>query len=279
MNATALVEREKGQFPLSIATSLALESLAGIHPEIPNVTELPIKDVSTILINVRTLIRNICGALPSEAKKTLKAKAVIDTLLSEMSIIEATINKLSEGMVNVVFYASTYGSLGRKFPQAIMRPVTTDLQIHYVHLERDVIIKLLENPLAFDIRRYDTEITDKFSDVLIITHLCIDLLSKPNFNRIRLLETHTGIIKNHLQWNTKLTKGKDLIRMPFNRFTLQVFGDNGYLFSQMDHKTRTSVIAMAEEDKWTTASTNDRIIASIRKLTDPSLRMTLLGLL
>lgn len=279
MNAIILANRAKGQFPLSIATSLALESLAGIHPEIPNVAELPIKDMSTLLINIRTIIRNINGALPTEQAKTLNAKSVIDTLLEEMTIIEATINKLSEGMVNVVYYASTYGSLGRKYPQAILRPVTTPNQINYVHLERDVIIRLLENPLAFDIRRYDTEITDKFSDVLIITHLCIDLLSKSNFNRIRLLETHTGSIKNHLQWNTKLTKGKDLIRIPFNKFTLQVFGDNGYLFSQMDHRTRAVVTNMAEIDKWTTATTKDRIIASIRKLDDPSIRMTLLALL
>lgn len=275
----SLANREKGQFPISIATSLAMESLAGIHPNILNVVNLPIKDVSTILINIRTIIRNIHGALPTEASKALKAKELIDTLLAEMTIIEATVNKLSEGMVNVVFYASTYGSLARKYPQAILRSITTDLQIQYTHLERDTIIKLLENPLTFDIRRYDTEITDRFTDVLIITHLCIDLLSKSQFNRLRLLETHTGIIKNHLQWNTKLTKGKDLIRIPFNRFTLQVFGDNGHLFSQMDHRTRAAVLNMAEADQWTTASTKDRIVASIRKLDDPSTRMTLLALL
>lgn len=281
MNTVAqmLAGREKGQFPASIATSLALESLAGIHPNIPNVTELPINDTKVILINIRTIIRNIYGAVSTEVQRELKPKPLLDSLLEDMSVIEGTINRLSEGMVTTVFYACSYGSLNRKYPHAIMRPTNTERQLHYVHLERDAIKALLSTPIHFDIRKYDCDITDRFEDTFIITHQCIDLLSKAQFTKLLLLETHTGAIKNNLQWNTKLTRSKDdLVRIPFCRFSLQVFGDNHHLFSPMDAKTRTAVIDMAEADKWTALSTKDRIIASIKKITDADLRTKLLML-
>lgn len=273
-----IAEREKGQFPVSIATSLALESLAGIHPDIPNVVVPPIKETRLLMFNIRTLIRNIHGALSTDVKRKLTAKVCVKALIEEMSIIEASVNRISEGMVPVVFYACAYGSLSRKFPHAHMRPVVTELQLEYTHMERDTIRELLAMQPAFDIRRYDVDITDKFTDTFIVTHHAVDLLSKKQFEKLTLLETHTGAIKNHLLWNTKLTKGKDNPRIPFCAFSLQVFGDNGHLFSPMDAKTRAAVLSIAENDNWTAASTRDRIIESLRKLSDMELKTKLLML-
>jgi hypothetical protein len=94
-----------------------------------------------------------------------------------------------------------------------------------------------------------------------------------------LLETHTGAIKNYLQWNTKLTKGKDLVRMPFCKFTLQVFGDNGNVFSPMSMALKEAVTKLSVDDNWTNVATQDRLIYSIKKITDPKLRSQLMMLL
>lgn len=273
-----VADRAVGDLHISIATDLGLESAVGIHPEI-KVDRPPILDSRVLMVNMRTLIRNIHGAVDGEIRKQLTPSAVLSTLQAEMQIIESTINRYSEGMTNVVFYACSHASLKRKFPNAIMRQVSTDIQLHYTHLERDVLKLLLAQPAAHDIRTFDVEIEGKYPDTMIITHLCVDLLSKPHFSKLLLLETHTGAIKNHLQWNTKLTKGNELLRIPFCRFSLQVFGDNGHLFSPQGQLMKNTVLEMAEADKWTNVSTRERIVSSIQKVKDAKLRSSLLLLL
>ena len=273
-----VADRAVGQIPISISTSLGVESLVNISEEVKH-DRAPVLDTRVVMVNIRTLIRNIYGAVEGEVKKQLTPAVVLPVLQAEMQIIESTVNRYSEGMANVVFYACSHASLKRKFPNAIMRQVSTDIQLHYTHLERDVLKQLLAQPPAHDIRTFDVEIEGKYPDTMIITHFCVDLLSKPHFSKLLLLETHTGAIKNHLQWNTKLTKGNDLLRIPFCRFSLQVFGDNGYLFSPQGQLMKNTVLEMAEADKWTNVSTRERIVSSIQKVKDAKLRSSLLLLL
>ena len=61
----AFINRTIGQFPISIATSLAIESALGVHPDIP-VTGVPVEKYNAIYINVRTLIRNFIGSLEKD---------------------------------------------------------------------------------------------------------------------------------------------------------------------------------------------------------------------
>lgn len=273
-----LAERTVGDFQISISTDLGLESLCGVHPEIA-VDRAPVLDTRLVMINLRTLVRNIYGAVEGDVKKSLTARAVLDTLMAEMQIIESTVLRYSEGRVNVMFYMCSHASLKRKFPYAIMRQVSTDIQLHYAHLERDVIRSLLAMPAAHDIRQYDVEFTDKFPDTIIVTHEAVDLLARSHFTKLTLLETHTGALKSHLLWNSKLTKGRDLIRMPFCKFTLQVFGDNGHLFTPQPIAIKNAVMDMATADNWSNISTRDRIVTSINKVTDAKLRSQLTMLL
>src|SRR5690606_9561418 len=98
-----------------------------------------------------------------------------------------------------------------------------------------------------DVRYYDVYIEGKFQDTMLLTHIPVDLLSADRFSKLVLLESHTGAIKPHLSWYTKLTNGKELFRMPFNRFTLQVFGDNGVHFAPMPMKMKQAVKDISEK--------------------------------
>lgn len=273
-------ERTLGvEFPISIATALALETICGLNPEKPIVGKLPILEPELIYINIRTIIRNILGSVESTIKHQLTVSNVISTVFEELNAIEHIVAKYSTGLNRVAYYACSYSNLKKEFPYATMKPINSEIQQHYFNLERDTIKALLKEPPIQEIDIYDTKLNKPKGKTFIITHLPIDLLSKSNFTELTLLESHTGTLKRHLEWNTKLTKTKDLIRMPFNRFTLQVFGDNNQLFSGQISKVQKAVIEMAEHYNWNPATTNDRILLGIRQVTDPDIKSTLMRLI
>lgn len=61
--------RTKGQFPISIATSLALEGLFGILEDNKDPNP-PWPDYTDLIINVRTLFRNLLGSIEDEHTST-----------------------------------------------------------------------------------------------------------------------------------------------------------------------------------------------------------------
>lgn len=264
--------------PLSIATGLAIESLLGVHPEIP-VDRPPVLGTKLVMINLRTLIRNVHGALETEIKKIVTPQAIGLAVSEEMIIIESAINKTSEGRALVVFYACSYQSLKRLFPNALLRFANTDLQLKYANLEKTALKYILDSQPHHDVRTFDVDIDGQYPDTIIITHSPVDLLSRRHFEKLTLLESHTGAFKTHLQWNTKLTNGKDLVRIPFGRMSLQVFGDNGQHFSPMPNKIKDAVKDTAEKYLWTATTTHDKIVYGINKIEDQLVRSSILGLL
>ena len=270
--------REKGAFPISVGTSLAIEGACGIYPDRP-VDPAPLSQVKEIWVNVRTLIRNIFGCLPSELKDLATPDVVLPALIEEISIIESAVTKHSMGMVRVVFYVCDYTSLTRKFPKALLRSPKTPKQQVQAAMEEGTVRALLGEGVPQDLRTFRYEITGRHPAALIITHLPVDLLSRYSFTDLKLLESHTGAVKPQPQWSSKLTGGKELTNIPFNTFSLQVFGDNGNQFGAMLASIRRDVLRLAEEDKWTAVTTSDKIRMSLRKIPDLQIRTTLMSLL
>jgi hypothetical protein len=94
------------------------------------------------------------------------------------------------------------------------------------------------------------------------------------------LESHTGAIKNPAEWNTKLTGGaKELSNIPFNRFTLQLFGDNGHMFLSGPLRLREIVLGIAKRDHWTSVTTSERVSFGIRNIPNDIDRGSLMKLL
>lgn len=270
--------REKGGLPISIGTSLALEGAFGVYPDRP-VNPAPIHQTREVWINVRTLIRNLIGCLPVEIKELVTPPVLVPVLLEELAIIEAAVVKASEGMARTVFYCADYTTLSRKFPKAMLRVPKTPKQIWAQMLEDTAVRQVLSEPLSQDMRVFRYEITGRHQSALIVTHLPVDLLARYSFNKLELLESHTGIIKPYPQWHTKLTGGKELPNIPFNTFSLQVFGDNGNQFGSMPPSTRREVLDLAKEDNWTSVTTPEKIRMSLRKVKDPTTRATLMSML
>lgn len=272
--------RDKGQIPISMGTALAVESALGIYPERPESPAPITQGVKEIWFNVRTLIRNMFNSLSAEFREEVLPSALHAALIEEFGVIESAIIKGGHGLVRAVFYLPDYTHLHRKFPKAILRQPKTDRQIAYQIIENQVCRLIhADPPGGYDYREFSFAITDHHPESWIVTHLPVDLLARYSFRKLELLESHSGAIKAYPQWHTKLTGGKELSNIPFNPFTLQLFGDNGNQFVPYPPATRKQVLQIAEEDRWTSVTTEEKIRFSLRKIAHSFDRAQLLSLL
>lgn len=259
--------RATGQLPLSIATSLAIESLLGIHPEKETDTP-PITKYQELWVNLRTLVRNMLGSLEKEDKKFVTPDEITEALLSEMDVI--TTETKSNGITHVVFYGSELNLT--KYRRAKLRALNTDRQKHEDALIAksvgDVLRQYKENPSSsFEVKRFSLKLkpTRKDTKTVILTHQCIDLLAWSEFKSLTLLESHTGNFKDRDLWYTKYYNGKDLNRLPFTEKLLQIFGDSE-IFSPMDKHLRDDILELANKYNWTPLTTNEKVSFTIRSL-------------
>lgn len=273
-------QREKGQVPMSIGTALALEGACGIYPDRPE-SPPPIERAREVWINIRTLIRNLIEAIPTEDREQLTPDALYPALVEEFQIAESAIIRGSTGLARTVYYLSNYAHLQRSFPKAILRNPSTPKQRFQAALEAGLLKRLKDGgDVSSELRSFNThEIKGKHPEAFIITHLPVDLLSRYSFKKLELLESHTGVLKPHTQWNSKLTGGTDLLNLPFCALTLQLFGDKGNHFSSMSSRLKKAVLEIAEADNWSPLTTRDKMLLSMRRIEDPTIRATLTSML
>lgn len=269
--------REKGQVPVSIGTALAIESAEGIYPDRPPVSPAPILATELLMVNLRTLLRNLIGAIPSEHRSQVKVESIVPSLIEELNILNGIIPSISEGRCRVSFYVSEYRHLTpAHFKGATFKQAVTPKQLEQKKLESDVFSLLAEKPLPPNILHFDGKIEGKFPRTMIITHLPVDLLARYQFEKLELLESHTGAIKPFPMWGTKLSG--DTEHLPFNAFTLKLFGD-GVQFLGKRPTAKRELLQWAEKDHWTGLTTMDKIRNTVSKIQDKEIRDELTELL
>lgn len=265
-----LTARAVGQLPISVATSLAIESLIGILPEAPAATPA-IQNHDTLWVNMRTLIRNLMGSIETEKRAHLTEQTVAEYIVNEMRTIETICIEHGDGRFDVSFYKCSYSDLTYKFNKAVPRHPNTPAQKNSRIFEEAVLSVIDQEyqghvPYLTLVRTFP-EVTGV---ALLLTHYPVDLLQRYRFENVSLLESHTGAIKPPAMWNTKLQNGRDLERIPFDRMTIQLFGD-GITFTPMALKVRHRLIEIAEKNKWTPMTTKEFVIYSVEQNRDPAL--------
>lgn len=270
--------RSVGQYPLSIATSLAIESAFGVHPEI-KVTKPPIQDYDELWINARTLFRNLIGSITSEGIRTVTSQELKSAIFDEMQMIDSLVSEQTGGRVKVIHYISNYADIESNYPHATIRRDNTPKQKEYSQLLEKVFTALLKEVPPGYVRTFKLKLVPDASkpmDVarmkaikaLILTHYAFDLLSYKNFGSLTLLESHTGAIKDRSQWYTKYYQGKELSMIPFREDLIQVFGDNE-TFRTHDPKLRRDIVEIAKKYKWSSVTTYDKIRYGIDSMKNP----------
>jgi hypothetical protein len=272
----ALAERELGQFPVSIGTSLALEGAGGIYPDETPVTPPPLVNYNQLWVNVATLFRNLFNSLSAADQERVTVEDLTIALASEFSPIDAAVAELVGRKVQVVFYRNALSRMARWFPKANHKIPTTPKQRIYAGLMEQTLEALPTYLEEVDYRGFDGPL-DGSGRTLILTHSAVDLLSSARFDSLTLLESHTGKLKERSQWGTKL--GVKDATMPFNAFTLQVFGDGATHFSPMSIKHRRAIQEIAKRDRWTAVTTMAKIRVGVHAIKDPDVRETLTTLL
>jgi hypothetical protein len=272
-----IAERALGQYPLSVATSLAIESVNGIHPDIP-VSKAPILDYNELWVNLRTLFRNFMGALDKETAIKITPPAIAEALSTEMEILESIIRD-ANSKVKVVFYFSNYANLDRKYPHALLRMDNTPKQKDYTNT-LNLTMELMLKDHRDGIKGFDLKVKpDSYQpSALMLTHYAYDLLAYPEFKKLALVESHTGKIKERAQWYTKYYNGDSLSMMPFREDLLQIFGDQ-IMFRPLDKRLRDDLVELATKYHWTAVTTRDKIRYGIEQLKNPYFKKILLEIL
>lgn len=269
-------KRDTSAFPISVGTSLALESaIVSNKPSIDPDRKIPQKinlvDYDEVWINIGTLFRNLVSSLTKDDSSRVHPSELAMGLLNEIDIIKDIIAEDTFNKVKVVFYVCEYRDINKnKLKHAILRSDNTELQklyrSNYVKSIQEVINKIgksVDPP-----RLFNSELkTTSYKKAIIITHIAYDLLSSKNFRELHLLESHTGVLKRPHQFNTKYYDGKKYPMMPFNLALLQVFGDSEH-FRPFPIKLRETIIELANQYKWTPATTEDKLKYSINSMKD-----------
>lgn len=257
-----LVEREVGQIPVSIGTSLAFEGYLGIHPNQPK-QPIDVKSVKEIWVNLRTLARNLWSAVPTAEVSNLNPAAAVDVLMQEVQTIPVALAQAG-ARAKVRYYITGKNSMKWMFPKAQFKEAKTPKQMAYEVYERYTSIELAQRMKAEGIELIEIDRKPPPSDgtVALITSYPHELLWKESFNRLLLLESHTGKFKPWQLWYTKLNNVKEDTPMPFSKFTIQVFGDGADIVPQ-SRAIVAQVRLMALNRKWSPVTAESKVYHDI----------------
>ena len=257
-----IARRAIGQFPISIATSLALEAACGIYPD-REVDKAPILEYEELWINLKTLYRNFMGSLDKDTANGVFPQNIAETVSEEMEHIKNITNEYSKGRTTVIFYVSNYANMESVYKLVgVIRKDNTDKQKEFTAIGNQTIEILLKSHEG-GVLVFERKLKPKHKKtVLILTHIPYDLLSHHSFTKLVLLESHTGKIKSQSEWYTKYLNGNELSMIPFREDFIQVFGDKE-TFRPFDLSVRVELIEIATKYHWSAITTRDKLAYGI----------------
>lgn len=248
--------RAVGGLGLSVGTSLAFELVA------PSVT----RSVDTVLFNLRTLIRNAKDAYEKDDAEKKNVEQLVKDVVSDLTLLGKWIEQNRAGKpIQMVVYYPSYSGLDRKFPHATLWEPKTDIQKADAKVVGDVAKALLEKYPKLIIKT-DVGMPEFKGKGLVMTHHVVDLVDVSGLGRLHLLESYTGTVKPFTMWNSKLTGGGELHFIPFNKLTIQIFGDKSTNFRSSSHGIKELLKRVANEGKWTSATSYSRVRGTISGL-------------
>ena len=272
MNVFRFTEKmERGQYPVNIATSLALESLMDIHPEVRHAVP-PFQNYDEYWLNTRTLYRNVVGAFNADINILLMPEAIAELMQDEWEVIKKIIHEKTR--MQPVLYLCNYKQLYTRYKQhTVFRSDTTPKQNAERRRMTQAIEQFLKDVGEDYVKMFDTDIKpeNKQGRFIMQSHIAVDLLSKKHFDDLDLLESHTGAIKNQSLWYTKFANGKELSMIPFNHYFLRIFGDKEF-FGPKDGALRKDIVEIATKYKWGPLTTDARVRMGLESLKNPYFR-------
>lgn len=273
-------DKTDGKYPVSIGTSLALETLFGINENIPPTDPLPFTEYSALYVNLRTLVRNLTGAVRKELREEWSNDRIYREIYEELKLLPTVVSEQSHQKLDVYVYFLDYRGIEVKYPNAILKAQKSLTSIKGETLEQYVFSKLRQEQGDRHIPIFRGSITfpvDENNRSIVMTHLPVDLLQFVEKSNVDLIESHTGAIKRKNKWYTKLNNGKELERIPFNNLTIQMFGD-GKTFSGLPIAQRRKILDFAKVNRWNQTTSERLMRKQFSRLPDKELAATIKNL-
>lgn len=262
-----LSSRALGWFGASIGTSLPFERITNTGEFEQTFDKPPVQDMESIWLNLRTLIRNAHNAVETQDQQYINGHQLAEAVVEDW---EAVIGAVTEANPNceVKLYLCTYEGINDEFPNANFRNNSTTKQLSYETVERDVISYFLDK-YSEELLKFKWQLSGSKGCVLL-THLPLDLVSYPKFPSLKLLESHTGAIKERRHWHTKMKIKKDGPVIPFCRVMLVIFGDSS-MFSPQPMKARKTLLEISRKSNWHPLTSMAKIEQDVKLAYEPHL--------
>lgn len=246
---------------VSIGLGLMLEAIFRVDNRYDEKREVPEKvDINKYdyhIYNVLTVLRDARSSITGKYAQSDLFNVVVD----DMNVIDA-------------MYHDTDCKVILMFPDytRIMKEMNKDKEIKTTKKFSD-LLELYDLSLKFKKDGFkgltcstvDVKSPASFKGrVLLTTSYLIDMQLLGVYD---ILESHTGRLKNKHKLNTKfMTIGKkDLSHIPYFKSTHWIFGDTTFV-SSLPIGQRKEIYDISIEKKWTTQSSEVKIISDIRKI-------------
>lgn len=223
-----LLDRPTSGFPMSIGTSLSIESIFNPVSEVYDANREVekvhnIEQYSVFAFNASTILRNILTSIPYHELVQIPRADIYTALLEEIDFLS---NHFQYNNLPFKLYIHTYAYVKSTYENKNkLRTSSTEKQIYLDNLVTYCLDKLKKED---DVDVFHKDVKYHKEDIcLLFTHIPFDLLSHHNFLKLDLLESHTGVVKSRVDWNTKYypIPDHDMTFLPFMEYLLNVFGD------------------------------------------------------
>lgn len=262
---SSIDERATSGYPISIATSLAFESIFlprqqpyDLERSVPN--KIDLSQYNSFYINIFTLYRNLSNSVKRQVFIETDHVKLAQVLLTEIEVIQSLFFVEGHDTIKPIFYHMTQKSLlnGKISKDVQIKPDKTTFQKDF-RFKFDKVIEHIKKQI--DVPTFDSYLDPASgSKALILTHVPFDLISYDKFSKLDLLESNTGKLKSRREWNSKFMKVGDRHtgNIPFNRKLLFVFGDK-VMIRPADIKLRRILLDVADKHNWTPMTTMSKI--------------------
>lgn len=264
----SLSERMVSAFPLSIGTSLAMESVFSpmqkpYDPERKIPQKVSPGDYQVCYINLATMYRNMVGAMDKQVFTTAHIDDLIATLIEEVGVIQSLFDSEGEGCA-VKFYIANHDDLhsGVRFGRLVgvkLREATTDNQKYYEAQEKKCLKAL--HTFTDSIIEFKDSVKPKDRETaFILTHQPYDLINYGKFAQLDLLESNTGVLKPRYMWGSKYHPmgERDMSHLPFHRKLLFIFGDKAEI-KPGGTNIRNQIYDISIKRNWNPTTTLEKI--------------------
>lgn len=259
-----LTGRVLGDLGVSIGTDNAL--VAFTQPVSDNAPALSDQHCK-LLLNVETLARNYINSINSKQLPTVFPLEALEGFIAEVNFIGQYIAKAS-GAVQCLLYQTDYDYHHKRIKLGVLKKKFTAKQQKQLDLTTQLVSALKKQFVI------NSKPLSSLADptTYLVTHVVFDLL-QPLYNT-SLLESHTGAVKREFEFNTKLNNAPDCV--PFNRYTLQLFGDKNHQVLPISRRIRQQTIDICTTRKVFKAVMSEAAFATaLTRYADDDLRQAI----